>query len=711
MIIERLHLANFCQHEDLTLELTPGLNMLVGPNGAGKTNILRAIQLALIGDAGGERKKADDIRQGTPGNAEAFVEAWLIHYGARMHVRRALQGTTNLLTIDDARWTSVGEINSELWGRLGATKKQIADYIFVRQRKIDEMFDQPPAERAASLAALFGVAHAERVYEQLGKFVSAIEIPTSLLTEDELNDQAATHDEAIAGADANIAALELPEHPETELHANQTLIQQYNDERQAMARVEELQGRYTAKEAAAKAAAEPLRDLDAAIADLEAGLAAIAPDCADAEEARDQWKAHHAAAATRAALERDEATFKATWENTVAPVQPPEPRLSDEEAQQLKYLEDTCGNIRINLLDMGQADTCPTCGQKMPGANERAQRKAELEDELAAIQAQMPPLRLRRDTWDVYDRADSAYIVQMKHKASDQRQLEGRRLAIEACSPPETSEEEVQKTLNERSHFQEALQQVQAEKTSKALQLSSLEGECKQLAEALQQAQDAHNALQPWHTKAQHDEAQAANADILAKQRQLEQFTRERALAHAKRVAVQEQIENVRKTLAQGQKTREVVQHLTDVRSVFHRNEAPRMVSYTYVEMMLEQVNEALSMFEAPFRVEMDESLGFTARFLDGVRVQPDRRLSIGERIVLAMAFRITVNSTFAGQVGVLIMDEPTAGLDEHNLDSLPRALERLRDLSHERGLQVLFVTHEPRISHHFDNTIELPAA
>ena len=125
---------------------------------------------------------------------------------------------------------------------------------------------------------------------------------------------------------------------------------------------------------------------------------------------------------------------------------------------------------------------------------------------------------------------------------------------------------------------------------------------------------------------------------------------------------------------------------------------------------MLEEVNATLEIFDAPYRVTMDENLGFIATFLDGVRRQPDRRLSVGERIVLAMAFRITVNSTFAGQVGMLVMDEPTAGLDEHNLGCLPQALSRLKELSDERGLQVLMVSHEGRIMSTFDNVITLPA-
>ena len=64
MRMHSLELSNFCQHPERMITFAPGLNMLIGPNGSGKTNILRALQFALTGDAGGERPKADDVYQG-----------------------------------------------------------------------------------------------------------------------------------------------------------------------------------------------------------------------------------------------------------------------------------------------------------------------------------------------------------------------------------------------------------------------------------------------------------------------------------------------------------------------------------------------------------------------------------------------------------------------------------------------------------------------
>jgi DNA repair exonuclease SbcCD ATPase subunit len=240
--------------------------------------------------------------------------------------------------------------------------------------------------------------------------------------------------------------------------------------------------------------------------------------------------------------------------------------------------------------------------------------------------------------------------------------------------------------------------------------VARLDGELSALQESLSRAEAALATL-PAHTKEDSERAERELGSLRSRYSRHLRLAEQRAVYSSEVQVGERQLAELQEVRTRGSRTREVITHFEALRTVFHRNEAARMVSYTYIETMIDEINSTLGLFDAPFRVEMDETLGFTARFLDGVRVQPDKRLSVGERIVLAIAFRVTVNATFANQIGVLVLDEPTAGLDEHNLGCLPRAIERLRDLSHARGLQVLFVTHEPRIGHLFDHYIELSAA
>jgi ABC-type lipoprotein export system ATPase subunit len=152
---------------------------------------------------------------------------------------------------------------------------------------------------------------------------------------------------------------------------------------------------------------------------------------------------------------------------------------------------------------------------------------------------------------------------------------------------------------------------------------------------------------------------------------------------------------------------RRVMSHLDEVRDVFKL--LPQVAAQACLDSITFDINDVLDKFDAPFRVQSVDNLRFTLKKHSGV-LTPAERLSGGEKAVFALAFRIAVNSKFAGQLGLLCLDEPTAGLDEDNLGCLEVALERLRELSTSRGLQVVLITHENGLDGLFDRVIKLSA-
>lgn len=51
-MLKKIHIQNYRVFEDLTLEFTDGLNVIVGNNDAGKSTLLEAVHLALTSRVG-----------------------------------------------------------------------------------------------------------------------------------------------------------------------------------------------------------------------------------------------------------------------------------------------------------------------------------------------------------------------------------------------------------------------------------------------------------------------------------------------------------------------------------------------------------------------------------------------------------------------------------------------------------------------------------
>ena len=126
-------------------------------------------------------------------------------------------------------------------------------------------------------------------------------------------------------------------------------------------------------------------------------------------------------------------------------------------------------------------------------------------------------------------------------------------------------------------------------------------------------------------------------------------------------------------------------------------------------------VNSYLDQFCAPFVVDAEEEgFGFRCRFIDG-RAMPDPHpdaslLSGGQKVALAIAFRMAIYMCFGGELGLLSLDEPTAYLDDASIEHLGELLEKVGAVARNKGLQILMATHEKAIMPFLDTKIDLGA-
>lgn len=142
-------------------------------------------------------------------------------------------------------------------------------------------------------------------------------------------------------------------------------------------------------------------------------------------------------------------------------------------------------------------------------------------------------------------------------------------------------------------------------------------------------------------------------------------------------------------------------------RDVLHVSNLPSLVMREYAQILNRRIRYYLEIWEAPFAVSLDSDLAFVATFPDG-RTYSAARLSGGQKIVAATAFRFAMADTFASQMGMLILDEPSNYLDKDNIAHFQTLLLKLKELSGPSGKQIILVTHEESLMGFFDHSVQI---
>jgi len=110
-------------------------------------------------------------------------------------------------------------------------------------------------------------------------------------------------------------------------------------------------------------------------------------------------------------------------------------------------------------------------------------------------------------------------------------------------------------------------------------------------------------------------------------------------------------------------------------------------------------VNKILAEIDAIYRVSFEfngETYDFIAHFPNGTKISVVR-LSYGQQVILAFIL-LFVFYLMTCSTGVLLVDEPTAGLDARHLNGISTILDTMNTLCHNQNVQCIMATHESDI-------------
>lgn len=157
MILRRLQLLNFRQHEATEIAFGPGLTGVIGPNGAGKTSLLEALAWALYGTPAIRGTRDAIRRRGAPPRSRVEVTAEFELGAHRYRVVRSLQ--TAELYVDGGGTpvaNSLGAVTDRIGRILGMTREEFFTTYFTGQKELAVMGGMGPTERSQFLSRVLG---------------------------------------------------------------------------------------------------------------------------------------------------------------------------------------------------------------------------------------------------------------------------------------------------------------------------------------------------------------------------------------------------------------------------------------------------------------------------------------------------------------------------------------------------------------------------
>ncbi len=710
MQCHRLIVANFCKHRHRIVDFTAGLIALIGPNGSGKSNILEAIRYALTGENHNAGPKAANICDRAPVTENSYVELYFSHGAVNAVVRRNFRPArpTAVLTINGTE-TIEGdiEVTSRIEQLLGITTDILNNIVIVGQDEILGFIDKSPAKRAEQFQRLFRTEQAGVLHKLIGDQLKTVEVPTVGVDRDALRTQITETQQRVLLAETQIAQLPSFEDMQKHRDANATVVRQFDDMLRLTSQatgVMQQQQAARASHLGAQENTERARADRQLILDARNGIASAVESArtklANLAAVKQQMSVRQRASERVDAVQRQIAHL-----TTQAPVMP-QNYLSDLPSAEARYQSVYSSVQQHERLTSSFKDgmvACPTCYTPVD----------KLIDRLAGARTALPGLRLELTTIETNIKASREYNRQQGIYTTAQTGLQQQLTAataqlqdLQVASLEVVDEVSLNQILLNDKTYVEGLSEYDQLINSNAVIVGRCEGQLSALQTQYEQLQQQISAL-PFYTAEQRDQAQqqVIQWDMAAATRRQHELQRATEQAHLDKM--QEQLAAANTLAATAAMLRGWHACMEGVRGVFHKDAAPRFVAQRNLQMLQHTMNESLEMFATDFRVNADEGLSFEALFEDGSR-QPADRLSGGQQVILALAFRLSLNLMFAENIGALYLDEPTAWLDEHHIRGFEPVLGRLREFSAARGLQSIIITHERELAPLFDSVISL---
>lgn len=712
MRIKQVELKNIGPHRQLSVELGRGLIGLTGSNGAGKSTLVNAIYAALTNDFSRFSNVKSDIITNGSGKESSYIRLTGEHRNQSFELTRWLRPNKTEFTIGGVSYAKANEVNEAVAAELNISKLVIDKYVFVDQWEMFGFLNQTGSERAKTFQYLCGTESATLIHKVCNDYVTKKKNTEIIDNSLELETECTELEETVAGYQAELQECKVDILADDKVEDYKEIIRRQgqveaNSETlvETIAAIDRHEVNLESFKSTYDECLEKYNKLEGWLSKRGLRIAAATALISNYE----RWKKLKTAQ-TQGQKQLDQVEKEiARFRLALAAVQPKDKKRYIPLDKRNTLIE-SLGVLREEVTQAkrviaAKEKRCSTCRQ--PVSDEYVQGLRIFCKENTSV---FEELRNSLSYSEVYDsdqkqRDKNLNDLEVKRqKITERKASYDEQLAESGLDFQEGSGyEDAVKLLESRDKAVRQQLDVLNRKTELGEKTARLEGLIKGLTSSrnrLQAAQAAGPDYAEYKTALQlldaHVTAKASYREISGAQSEATRnLQRNKAL-----------LSNLRERQSKHAEAQKLLSVIEEVAEIFHWNNLPKSVSQANLELLVEDINANLELFNNPFYIDADEDLTFQV-YLPGKLPVKAKQLSGGQKVILAIAFRAALDRVFGHDVGMMFLDEPTSGLDADNVNYFHDALQQLASkVGNDR--QLVVITHVQELNGVFDQVIEI---
>lgn len=696
MRIKKAELINVCQHEHIEVEFPTGVTGIFGPSGAGKSNLVNMIQAAWTGDFSvNPGVKNENVRRDMPVGGISAIKTHWEHDGCSLILERGLQPSYNLLVYNDHKYTKVNDITETLQNIVGVSSQVVDEYVFVSQWNIFNFLTADATTRRKSFMRLCGIENAFDFWKILGERQKEDSnlIRHTVENVDEVKSAISERETKIKALAAEIKEMRRSILPQGSIELARKKLLDSRAAKQYQLEIDSETEKLNKTVAQLKSIEADIENKQLEHDQIYPLYKALIAEQVEIEKAKDATYLYESYLSQEAELAD---LIKAA----------PAVRTFDQAAfDQFKLehfrLVHEISRIkdRVKKFDQGVPVACDSCNTVIePDSDCIIEWRVELEEKSEALkksEAKFESLKKSLQEYSDYLTAKSLSEDRISRLQKKLANTQKPKKPDVIFSPERLSEvmREIKKLDAEFAKINPTLDRLKKEKVS-------LENKRQLSLELIQKFQQKKDTVLAISTD---EEIEIRDRLDLSERMVIQVAAHNATISQLEEANDQDHIRvnKILRTSARSKLAEKWVESLEAWRAVLHPSNLPEVVLKNLMVSTLEKVNDILSDLGCDFKVSTTTGLNFTVKKPLGYE-EPALRLSGGEKVALGVAFRLAV----VGHVGMMVLDEPTAGLDSDRLDSFVNLLGNLSEMTRNGDQQIIIITHDNRLDRALDHKI-----